>query len=45
VPVRRVFTSPTKVIFDDQAADVGSVQKLLKSVGDLVEPLVKAMKK
>jgi hypothetical protein len=32
-------------IFDDQAADVGSVQKLLKSVGDLVEPLVKALKK
>jgi DNA repair exonuclease SbcCD ATPase subunit len=43
--INKVFTSPTKVIFDDPAADVGSVQKLLKSVGDLVEPLVKALKK
>jgi hypothetical protein len=43
--ISKVFTSPTKVIFDDQGGDVSSVQKLLKSVGDLIEPLVKALKK
>ncbi len=45
--INRVFTSPTKAIFDDhdQSGDVSSVQKVLKSVGDLIEPLVKALKK
>jgi hypothetical protein len=43
--VNKVFTSPTKVIFDDQAADISTSQKLMKSVGDLIEPLIKALKK
>jgi hypothetical protein len=43
--INKVFTSPTKAIFDDQGSDVSSVQKVLKSVGDLIEPLVKALKK
>lgn len=43
--IDKVFTSPTKVIFDDPGGDVSSVQKLLKSVGDMIEPLVKALKR
>jgi hypothetical protein len=43
--VNKVFTSPTTTIFDDKGTDVSGVQKLLKSLGDLIDPLVKALKK
>ena len=43
--VSKVFTSPTEPIFDDRRKDVTAVQKLLKSLGDLAEPLIKALKK
>jgi hypothetical protein len=43
--VNRVFTSPTSVIFDDQSSDKNSAEKVIKAVGDIIEPLAKAIKK
>jgi hypothetical protein len=41
--VNRVFTSPTAAIFDDQSADKNSTEKVIKAVGDIIEPLAKAI--
>ena len=39
--VNKVFTSPTESIFGDRE-NVNSIEKLLKSIGDFIEPLLKA---
>ena len=41
--INRVFTSPTAAIFDDQSADKNSTEKVIKAVGDIIEPLAKAI--
>jgi uncharacterized coiled-coil DUF342 family protein len=43
--VNRVFTSPTERIFDDHSAEGTSAEKLIKAMGNFIEPLVKALKK
>ena len=43
--VNRVFTSPTERIFDDQPKDRNAAENVIKAVGDLIEPLAKAIKK
>jgi hypothetical protein len=42
--VTRVFTSPTEHIFEE-SGDKNSTEKLLKALGDFIEPLLKALKK
>ena len=43
--VNRVFTSPTEKIFEDHSRDKNSAEKLIKALGDFIDPLVKALKK
>jgi hypothetical protein len=43
--VNRVFTSPTDRIFDDHPQDRNAAEKVIKAVGDLIEPLAKAIKR
>jgi hypothetical protein len=42
--VNRVFTSPTGEIFESPG-DRSSAEKLIKSLGDFIEPLLKVLKK
>lgn len=42
--VTRVFTSPTENIFETPG-DKTSAEKLIKTLGDFIEPLIKALKK
>jgi hypothetical protein len=43
--VTRVFTSPTEQIFDDHSANNSSAEKLIKSLSDFLQPLLKALNK
>lgn len=43
--VNRVFTSPTGKVFGDETDSKNSAEKIIKAVGDVVEPLAKAIKK
>ena len=44
--VNRVFTSPTERIFDEPTGgDRNAADKVIKAVGDLIEPLAKAIKR
>jgi len=43
--VGKVFTSPTDRIFDDQSGDKNTAEKIIKAVGDVIEPIVKAVRK
>jgi hypothetical protein len=42
--VNRVFTSPTERVFDEQHAEKNSAEKIIKAVGDVVEPFAKGLK-
>lgn len=43
--VNRVFTSPTERIFEDNSGDKNSAERIIKAMGDVVEPIVKGLKK
>jgi hypothetical protein len=43
--VGRVFTSPTEKIFDDHSTDKNSAEKLIKALGDFIEPVIKGLTK
>jgi hypothetical protein len=43
--VTRVFTSPTERVFEDDLGDKNSAEKIVKAVGDLIEPLARVIKK
>jgi hypothetical protein len=43
--VNRVFSSPTERIFEDAPKDRNAAEKVIKAVGDLIEPLAKAIKR
>lgn len=43
--VNRVFTSPTERIFEDRPTDKTSAEKVINAMGNVIEPLVKALKK
>jgi hypothetical protein len=43
--VSRVFTSPTDKIFDDATQDKTSAEKIIKSLGEFADPLIKAIKR
>jgi hypothetical protein len=43
--VNRVFTSPTGTVFDDLGKDRNSAEKIIKAVGDVIDPLAKALKR
>jgi len=42
--VNRVFTSPTEHIFDDAKRDKNSTEKLIKALGEFIDPLVKVIR-
>ena len=42
--VNRVFTSPTEHIFDDGKQDKNSTEKLIKALGEFIDPFVKIIK-
>lgn len=42
--VNRVFTSPTERVFDDRPGEKNSAEKIIKAVGDVVEPFAKGLK-
>jgi hypothetical protein len=42
--VNRVFTSPTERVFDEQPTEKNSAEKIIKAVGDVVEPFAKGLK-
>ena len=42
--INRVFTSPTVKIFDSRD-DKNAAEKIIKAVGDVIEPVVKGMKR
>lgn len=43
--INRVFTSPTEIVFEDHAKDRNSAEKVIKAVGDIIDPLAKALRK
>jgi hypothetical protein len=43
--VNRVFTSPTGTVFDDLGKDKNSAERIIKAVGDVIDPLAKALRK
>jgi DNA repair exonuclease SbcCD ATPase subunit len=43
--INRVFTSPTESVFSEHPGDKNSAEKIIKAVGDVIEPLAKALKK
>lgn len=43
--VNRVFTSPTERVFEDHAKDKNSAEKIIKAIGDVVEPFAKGIQK
>jgi hypothetical protein len=42
--INRVFTSPTEKIFEDRPGEKNSAEKIIKAVGDVVEPFAKGPK-
>lgn len=42
--VNRVFTSPTGQIFEP-TGDTNSAEKLIKAVGEVIEPVIKGLKR
>jgi chromosome segregation ATPase len=43
--VNKVFTSPTETIFEDKKPDTSAPEKIIKSLGEFAEPIIKALKK
>jgi len=43
--VNRVFTSPTGPVFGGNPADKDYAEKIIKAVGDVIEPVVKGFKR
>jgi hypothetical protein len=43
--VNRVFTSPTDRVFEDHSSEKNSTEKIIKAVGDVVEPFAQGLKK
>jgi hypothetical protein len=41
--VSRVFTSPTDHVFEGQQSDKNSAEKIVKAVGDVIEPIIKGL--
>ena len=44
--IGRVFTSPTSHVFEDKPpTDKNGAEKIIKAIGDLIEPVIKAVRK
>jgi hypothetical protein len=43
--VNRVFTSPTGSVFEGTRAERNSAEKIIKAMGDVIEPVVKGLKR
>ena len=43
--INRIFTSPTDPVFADVGGDKNSADKIIHAVGDVIEPILKGLKR
>jgi len=43
--VNRVFTSPTGSVFEGSPSEKNYAEKIIKAMGDVIEPVVKGLKR
>lgn len=43
--ISRIFSSPTEPVFEGRQAEINSTEKIIKAVGEVIEPLAKGLRR